>query len=96
MAKIGDAGTMATWPQGGRAIAIFIHYWPIFGHLKQFWPILGHYLPQGGILSLRLFSEPIPMILKLDGVAPMMTDPPPISSTTLSEKKINKKMTHDT
>ena len=24
---------------------------------------------------------------KLDGVAPLMTDPPPISSTTLSRKK---------
>ena len=24
---------------------------------------------------------------KLDGVAPLMTDPPPISSTTLSKKK---------
>ena len=27
---------------------------------------------------------------KLDGVAPLMTDPPTISSTTLSEKKIKK------
>ena len=63
MAKIGDARTMsmATWPPGGRAIAIFIHYWPILGHFKA---ILGHYLPQGGILSLQLFFDPIPMILK--------------------------------
>ena len=29
----------------------------------------------------------IKSVLKLDGVAPLMTDPPPISSTTLSEKK---------
>ena len=29
-------------------------------------------------------------VYKLDGVAPLMTDPPPTSSTTLSEK--NKKI----
>ena len=38
-------------------------------------------------------------LLKLDGVAPLMTDPPPISPTTLSKKKQNKKktlhVTHD-
>ena len=30
--------------------------------------------------------------VKLDGVAPLMTDPPPINSTTLSEKNIKKKL----
>ena len=34
---------------------------------------------------------------KLDGVAPLMTDPPPISSTTLSEKNEKEKnVTRDT
>ena len=41
-----------------------------------------------GILVKQLYGE---KRRKLDGVAPLMTDPPPISSTTLSEKK-NKKI----
>ena len=32
----------------------------------------------------------IDKLVELDGVAPLMTDPPPTSSTPLSKKKINK------
>ena len=31
----GGAGTIATWPPGGRAIAIIEHYWAI---IDNYWP----------------------------------------------------------
>ena len=45
--------------------------------------------------SVKLFQGQ-KIKVKLDGVGPLITDPPPISSTNLSGKKEEKNVTCDT